>query len=352
MAGAESRSRLWRRLGAGALSVAALTSGLWVKAAAADPTASLQSQAQTMAARLSSLDAQMARQDEALDQAKNRLAGIQSQLSAARSAVASAKDTVASDRQAVQQQAILAYVDGGSPSSLEQILQSSESSVAMRQSYLDSITANEQSSVDTLQGALLTLDQRQSQLQGAEAGAAAAVDQVRAARDASARAASAEQAALGQVKGRLADLVAQIDAQKQAAEQASFAGQSYSGASLPPPSGAGASLAVSWSQREVGKPYVYGAAGPDSFDCSGLTMYVWGQAGASLPHSAAGQWDDTVRVPISDLAPGDLVFYYQPVDHVGIYVGGGEMIVAPHTGTDVQYQSIFEGGLDGGGRVG
>jgi len=304
-----------------------------------------------MAARLNSLDAQMAREDEALDQAQNRLAGIQSQLTAARTAVASAKDAVQSDRQAVQHQAILAYVDGNSPSSIEQILQSSESSEALRQSYLDSITASEQSSVDTLRGALLTLDQRQSRLQGAEAAAASVVAQVRSARDASGRAASAEQGALGQVKGRLADLVAQIDLRQQAAEQASFNSQG-AGASLPPPSGAGASLAVSWAQRELGKPYVYGAAGPDSFDCSGLTMYVWGQAGVSLPHSAAGQWDDTVRVPISDLAPGDLVFFYQPVDHVGIYVGGGEMIVAPHTGTDVQYQSIFEGGLDGGGRVG
>ncbi|MHB1925099.1 MAG: C40 family peptidase [Acidimicrobiales bacterium] len=304
-----------------------------------------------MAARLNSLDAQMAREDEALDQAKNRLAGIQTLLAAARSAVASARDSVESDRQAVQHQAILAYVNGYAPSSIEQILQSSESSEALRQSYLDSITASEQSSVDTLRGALLTLDQRQSQLQGAEAIAAADVAQVRAARDGSARAASAEQSALSQVKGRLADLVAQIDAQQQAAEQASFAGQG-AGASLPPPSGAGASLAVSWAQQELGKPYVYGAAGPDSFDCSGLTMYVWGKAGVSLPHSAAAQWDDTVRVPISDLAPGDLVFYYQPVDHVGIYVGGGEMIVAPHTGTNVQYQSIFSGGLDGGGRVG
>ncbi|MHB1911840.1 MAG: C40 family peptidase [Acidimicrobiales bacterium] len=351
MAGAESRSRLWRRLGAGALSVAALASGPWVSAAAADPTASLQSEAQAMAARLNSLNALTAREDEALNQALNREAGIQSQLVAARSAVATAKDAVASDRLAVQQQAILAYVDGGSPSSLEQILQSSESSVALRQSYLDSITASEQSSVDALRGALVTLGRRQSRLQDAEGSAAAAVDQVRSAWDASARAAAAEQSALGRVKGRLADLVAQIDARQQAAEMASFAGQG-SGASLPPPSGAGASVAVAWAQRELGKPYVYGAAGPNSFDCSGLTMYVWGKAGVSLPHSAAAQWDDTVRVPISDLAPGDLVFYYQPVDHVGIYAGGGEMIVAPSPGSDVQYQSIFEPGLDGGGRVG
>ena len=352
VAGAESGPRPWRRLGAATLSVAALTSGLWVSAASADPTASLQAQAQAVAARLGALDAQMARQDEALDQGQNRVARIDSQLTAARSALDSARAEVGSDRQAVQRQAVAAYVNGGTQSSLEQILQSSESSVALRQSYLDSITNGEQSSVDSLRGALITLGQRQGQLQSAQAAADSALAQVRSARDASARAAAAEQAELGQVKGRLADLVAQVDGQRQAAVQAHFSARSYSGASLPPPSGAGASLAVAWAQRELGKPYVYGAAGPDSFDCSGLTMYVWGKAGASLPHSAAGQWDDTVRVPISDLAPGDLVFYYQPVDHVGIYVGGGEMINAPHTGTDVQYSSIFMDGLDGGGRVG
>jgi peptidoglycan DL-endopeptidase CwlO len=145
--------------------------------------------------------------------------------------------------------------------------------------------------------------------------------------------------------------VAQIYQQQQSALQSQ---DSNLGAtdSLPPPPGAGASLAVGWAHRELGKPYVYGAAGPDSFDCSGLTMYVWAKAGAGLPHSAAGQWDDTVRVPMGAIQPGDLVFFYQPVDHVGIYVGGGEMIVAPHTGTDVKYESIYEPGLDGAGRVG
>lgn len=346
-------SRTWRRLGAGALGAAVLASGLWVRTgASADTVGSLTAQAQSMAARLSSLDAQMAREDEALDQAQNRVAALDTQLRAARDAVTSAQDHVSADRLAVQHQAVLAYVNGtdGTSSNIEQVLQASDSSEALEQSYLDSITDNEQSSVDSLRGALVTLDQRQSRLASDESAARSALAGVQAARDASARAAADEQAQLSQVKGQLADAVAQVEQQDEAAEAAQYQGID-TGSSLPPPVGSGASVAVQWAQRELGKPYVYGAAGPDSFDCSGLTMYVWGMAGVSLPHSAADQWDDTVRVPISDLQPGDLVFYYEPVDHVGIYVGGGEMIDAPHTGTDVQYQSIFQGGLDGGGRV-
>lgn len=346
-----SGSWTWRKLGAGAAALAALAPGLWVHTASADTVSTLRAQAQSVAARLSSLDAQMARQDEALDQALNRKTAIDAQLNAARTAVASAQSQVAGDRLAVQEQAVQAYVNGGSSSTIDQILQSTTASAALQRSYLDSITASEQSSVDALRGALLTLNQRQSSLQAAEGAATAVVEQVRSARDASAHAAAAEQAELAGVRGQLANAVAQIYQQQQAALQSRDAGLG-AGDSLPPPPGAGAGLAVGWAQREVGKPYVYGAAGPDSFDCSGLTMYVWGKAGAGLPHSAAGQWDDTVRVPISAIQPGDLVFFYQPVDHVGIYVGGGEMIDAPHTGADVRYETIFEPGLDGAGRVG
>ena len=355
-AGAEAetrpvRIRTWRKLGAGSAAVAALAAGLWVRGASADTVASLTAQAQAVAARLNGLNATMAREDEALDQALNHQAAVAAQLAAARSAVAQAQSEVAGDRLAVQEQAVQAYVDGGNSSSIDQILQSSTASVALQQSYLESITANEQASVDALRGALITLGQRQASLQAAESAATALVSQVRSARDASARAAAAAQSELAGVKGELANAVAQIYAAQQAALQASDANLG-AGDSLPPPPGAGASLAVGWAQRELGKPYVYGAAGPDSFDCSGLTMYVWAKAGVGLPHSAAGQWDDTVRVPMSDIQPGDLVFFYQPVDHVGIYVGGGEMIVAPHTGTDVQYQSVYQSGLDGAGRVG
>ena len=99
--------------------------------------------------------------------------------------------------------------------------------------------------------------------------------------------------------------------------------------------------ALAFAVAQLGKQYEWGAAGPDTFDCSGLTMRAWGAAGVSLPHYAAAQYAEIAHVPIADLKPGDLVFFGTDLHHVGIYVGGGQMIDAPHTGAVVQYDSIY-----------
>jgi cell wall-associated NlpC family hydrolase len=98
---------------------------------------------------------------------------------------------------------------------------------------------------------------------------------------------------------------------------------------------------------------LWGGAGPNSFDCSGLTMMAWGAAGVALDHYAPDQYAVTRRIPIPDLQPGDLVFYGSPsnVYHVGLYVGGGVMIQAPSTGQVVSYSTIYFSGLFAGGRV-
>ena len=112
----------------------------------------------------------------------------------------------------------------------------------------------------------------------------------------------------------------------------------------------GASGAVEEARRQLGKPYRYGAAGPDSFDCSGLTMWAWGHAGVSLPHSTTAQWNATRHISLADLQPGDLVYFGSDLHHMGIYVGGGTMIEAPHTGLSVRYASIYRSDLVGAGR--
>jgi cell wall-associated NlpC family hydrolase len=86
----------------------------------------------------------------------------------------------------------------------------------------------------------------------------------------------------------------------------------------------------------VGDPYVWGAAGPDAFDCSGLVMWAYAQAGVSLPHYSGAQYDDTIHIPMSDLEPGDLVFPADPGEHVAIYIGNGDIVQAPYTGANVQ----------------
>jgi cell wall-associated NlpC family hydrolase len=103
---------------------------------------------------------------------------------------------------------------------------------------------------------------------------------------------------------------------------------------------AAAQTAVNTALAQVGKPYVWGASGPNSFDCSGLTMYSYAAAGVSLPHSSSGQ--STMGTPVSrdQLQPGDLVFFYSPVSHVGMYIGNGEMVHASTEGTPVQVVSL------------
>jgi cell wall-associated NlpC family hydrolase len=103
----------------------------------------------------------------------------------------------------------------------------------------------------------------------------------------------------------------------------------------------GASAVLSYAYAQVGKPYRFGGAGPGSYDCSGLTMRAWGAAGVSLSHSAAAQQHSGRRVPMSQLQPGDLIFWGSPAYHVGIYVGGGQIIDAPHTGTVIKVRAIW-----------
>lgn len=112
------------------------------------------------------------------------------------------------------------------------------------------------------------------------------------------------------------------------------------------------SVVLSWVFSELGKSYVWGATGPDTFDCSGLSQYVWQQAGVGIPRVAGDQDSWTIPVPLSELLPGDLVFFGKSdIHHVGIYIGGGLMINAPHTGDVVRVSSIWWSDLAGFGRV-
>lgn len=96
-----------------------------------------------------------------------------------------------------------------------------------------------------------------------------------------------------------------------------------------------AATAVSVAYAQLGKPYIWGGAGPNSFDCSGLTMYAWAAAGVALDHYTGSQYNQGVHVSQAALLPGDLVFFYPDISHEGIYVGDGYVIHAPHTGAVV-----------------
>ena len=173
--------------------------------------------------------------------------------------------------------------------------------------------------------------------------------------------AARERAAQAAAEARLR---AEIAARQKAAREAAQAQQTQQSSSssaptiAPPPpvsiptggsGGAGHAAAASIALHYLGVPYVYGGASPSGFDCSGLVMYVYAQLGISLPHYTVAQWNATQ--PVSSPAPGDLVFF-NGLGHVGIYIGGGRFVNAPHTGSVVRIDSISSfGGYDGARRV-
>jgi len=161
----------------------------------------------------------------------------------------------------------------------------------------------------------------------------------------------------------LARLRAEL-ARRAAAKKAAEAAQAQQSTSTPPTSvvppptppvvgtpGAGHPQAASIALQYLGVPYVWGGASPRGFDCSGLVMYVYAQLGISLPHYTVAQWNATQPISQSEMQPGDLVFF-NGLGHVGIYIGGGRFVDAPHTGSVVRVDSISGfGGFDGARRV-
>lgn len=176
-----------------------------------------------------------------------------------------------------------------------------------------------------------------------------------AARDAAAAAASRRQArAIGTVAG------ATVVARSSATRTTRSVARSVSAQSAParavaarsaPVSGR-AKAAVAAAYSRLSRPYVYGAAGPNRFDCSGLTMWSWARAGVSLPHSSRAQYRSGRRVSRAALKPGDLLFFYSPISHVSMYIGGGRMISAPRTGDVVKIATPQWGRFVGAVRPG
>lgn len=105
-----------------------------------------------------------------------------------------------------------------------------------------------------------------------------------------------------------------------------------------------AGKAIAFARAQIGKPYVWGATGPGSYDCSGLTQAVWKAAGVTLPRTTYDQVNAGTTVPLSAIEPGDLVFFYDDISHVGLYIGNGMMIHAPKPGAYVREESIFYAG--------
>ncbi|MCL2554871.1 MAG: C40 family peptidase, partial [Actinomycetia bacterium] len=149
-----------------------------------------------------------------------------------------------------------------------------------------------------------------------------------------------------EARRKAAALVAQQKAAAEAAAKAAAAKKSTSTTTTTSPTtpanSSVADQAIAFARKQIGKPYVWGATGPDSFDCSGLTQAAYKAAGITLPRTTWDQVNVGTRVSEANLQPGDLIFFYSDISHVGMYIGNGEMIHAPHTGTVVKIAPITE----------
>lgn len=148
---------------------------------------------------------------------------------------------------------------------------------------------------------------------------------------------------------RLDQLQAKAEAAAAAAKKPKITAPPAANPGKPPAVSGSAGQAVNYAWAQLGKRYVWGAAGPNTFDCSGLTMMAWRSAGVSLPHNAAQQWQKVRHISRSQLAPGDLVFY-NGLGHVGIYIGNNQIIHAPNSRTVVKVAPIDIDSLYGYGR--
>jgi cell wall-associated NlpC family hydrolase len=339
--------------------LSALVLALAVTAAgSAEPTqlGSKRAEAQEVLGQINAMDAQLEKAVEAWNGANVRLDQIKHDLAVNRARLETAKKNLGRARGRVSERLVALYTSD-SPDALSIIL--GASSLGDLIERLDS--ANRIAQDDARIAAEVTrfrneVQSRQKELIEAEADQEKLVAE-RAAQRASIQSQLAERQALySSIKDQIAQLEAaererqaRLAAQAKAAARQSQAdpapapvpapsGSSSSGGSPPPSSH---SSVVSIALQYLGVPYVWGGASPSGFDCSGLTMYAYAKVGVYLPHNAAMQYGMGTPVARSQLAPGDLVFF-SGLSHVGMYIGGGRFVHAPHTGDVVKISSLSE----------
>jgi peptidoglycan DL-endopeptidase CwlO len=224
-----------------------------------------------------------------------------------------------------------AYVQGR-VGPMSALLDGTSGDLMAKMSFLDQIQQNNRRDIDNYTTTTQTFAQRQAELKSTQAKQTAQLAEIKARKT--------------KIEGAIADLK---EKRTRAYGSPNDNSPTYSG-KIPSISG-DAGVAVRFAYNAIGHWYGYGTAGPDTYDCSGLTMAAWAKAGHSLPHNAAAQWGEVAHISRSSLKAGDLVFY-NSLAHVGIYVGNDQIIDAPTTGKKVDVRSINRGmPIYGYGRV-
>jgi cell wall-associated NlpC family hydrolase len=334
----------------------ALTAGLAPGIGAAEPRPSIEQ----VQRRIDALNEQADRAVESYMQARIALTAARRRAAVSRGRVQREEAALAAVRRSMSAVAASAYRSGGTDAFLSLIRTSSPQSFLDRASALDRIARDQASrlaATATARHRLAVVEAQaaqdlatQKRQEARVAGQKAVIESTLAAQKRLLAGLQAEE------RARLARLQAERAAEaarSAAAARASRARVVRTSSFTPTYNGTAsgrAGAAVAEAYNKLGSPYEWAAAGPDRFDCSGLTMWVWARGGVSLPHSAQAQYDMLQHVAQSDAQPGDLVFFGSPIHHVGIYIGGGRMISAPHTGDVVKIQDAFRSDFAGAAR--
>jgi cell wall-associated NlpC family hydrolase len=322
--------------------------------AGAASSSTLRAEAVHLADEIDTLNTKIAILSEEYDQASGHLTVVRHQLAGDQHAITQAVSNVKIDTTKLTDQAINTYVNAGAETGFSAVISKNGDSLPLQQTYLAVASGNLSNDVTTLENSKYVLKERGLALSKVEAQATATTATLAAAQTNAANLASQLNSTLAGVNGQLAAAVAaQEAAQQAAANQAAALEAAQARIATPAPvvapapttasSSTGGASAVHAAETQLGVPYVWAGAAPgEGFDCSGLAMWAWGQAGVGLPHSAQAQYDSIEHVSLSDLEPGDLIFYADGgyIYHVVMYVGSDEVIQAQDTGTEVMYTPI------------
>ncbi|HUK95001.1 MAG TPA: NlpC/P60 family protein [Gaiellaceae bacterium] len=325
--------------------------------ASADSVASKQAEAQSVLAQIQQLDVTLEQAVEAYDGANVKLARIKHDESMNGRNLVVAKRSLKNAQRQLSSRLIDLYTSEGQDSTLAVLLGSTSlNDLLDRMDAADRVSQQDALVLRQVVSLRREIQRRQHELAHAHAVQASVVAQRAAAKASVESQLGQRRALLGSIRGEIVHLQAeerarQAQLQQQAEQQLAAAPTVTAAPGLSQSVGVGPAISappskyggvVGIAMRYLGTPYVWGGASPSGFDCSGFTMYVYAQVGVSLPHNAAAQFGMGVPVSRSDLQPGDLVFFYG-LGHVGLYIGGGSFIHAPHTGDVVKISSLSGG---------
>lgn len=321
--------------------------------AGASGIASDKAQAATLYRQINRINARVDALGQKYDEVKITLDHIEDQIKNTKAYVAMIKRNVSMGVTELRNDAIFAYVTNGSALSSNPLFNSNANKASATNVYNQLAEGNVGTALAGLKTYRVELTQERSILTNEQA---QATEATRSAADAFHEAKILQaglQRTLGRVKGQIASIIAATEAAAAAKNAGTLRDARPGDGGYPaPPPDSRANIAIDAAESYLGVPYVWGGASRHGVDCSGLIMLAYEAAGIDFPHYSGAQYEDTERVPLWDIEPGDLLFYgYDGDQHVAMYVGHGMMIEAPETGEVVHITPIRLGyGFAGLGR--